>query len=850
MKKVLSFVLVLAMILGSVSMAFAFTDDTAITNKEAAAVLNAAGVIEGYTDGSFKASGILTRAEGAAIAARLVLGKSEAAKLTTVVAPFNDVPASHWAAGYISYCVSQGYLNGYGNGNFGPDDTLTVAQFGKMMLTLLGYKSENEGFVGDAWETNVGSVMVKAGLTDGVTLSGSNACSREVAAQVALNTLKGELVVYEGTPTTVSTGTVTVTTGQSNAKNDKFASGDKGYNGVVGNYKNESSNNANVRFMNRYQKKLEYKAVSVASDAFGRPGTYRWNYDGKKVYTTDSETKLLAKYTTKVSEKTLYALLDENDATDADLVVYTLDGLTVTSGSINAAGIHKNYTASFGPDEEAIQWEVYYDSSEKDLYLVAYRYYLVQATADYNASNKTVKIAMESSNGPVLASNELKSADFDVENVKDEDYLIITAPGGEVKSVVPATMVTGTVTAYETGKNMTVDGTKYTQSASVVATDNINGIATNNTVAFLLDPNNFVVKLTDKNASAKYVFIKEIAKQGGVGDTYEASAYFVDGTSSTIIVKKTNNAAGVEVPLANGTPYAWFKYTVNSENKYTLTAVTNTYSTTEDYAIAAAATNPTTAGAIVYYPGHKADTSTVFIVKKGTDVKLYTGRKNVPGSGVTNATVSSIAKAGFDKYAFIEVPSNTSLTGVGTSDYALVYKRGTASNQNQGDDSFYTYGKVFSNGEVKTIEWTSLLPTNTTANNMVRGAFYFDLAYDTNGRIDGGSTVTGGAFRDSWTDAASDIKFMTDATDVTSQTAIYKNGVLSVPGKNYEVADDAVIYVVDCYGAAPGAENSIESVNQIAPTRIEKSLERSAYKLFLVFDEKVVKAAYFIATNN
>ena len=96
MKKVLSFVLVLAMVLGSVTMAFAanYSDDAAITNKEAVAVLSAAGVLEGDSNGFRPADG-LTRAEGAAIVARMLLGKAEAAKLTTVVGPFSDVPATH-----------------------------------------------------------------------------------------------------------------------------------------------------------------------------------------------------------------------------------------------------------------------------------------------------------------------------------------------------------------------------------------------------------------------------------------------------------------------------------------------------------------------------------------------------------------------------------------------------------------------------------------------------------------------------------------------------------------------------------------------------------------------------------
>jgi hypothetical protein len=422
MKKVLSFVLVLAMILGSVSFAFAFTDDAAITNEEAAKVLSAAGIPEGYTDGSFQPNGILTRAEGAAISARMLLGKSEAAKLSTVVSPFNDVPASHWAAGYIAYCVAQGLLNGYGDGNFGPEDTLTVAAFGKMMLTALGYRSENEGFVGDGWETKVGSTMVKAELTDGVTMTNSAACSRQVAAQVALNTLKANLVDYASNGVSVNTGGATVTVGASKAEAKTPV--EAGCAANEGNIKADGI----AQFAEKYQEKL--KLTAVAED-FGRPGAKKWTFDNKKVYTKKSTSKLVATYTTKVANKDMYTLLENAGANDAkvsyDVIV---DGYSTVSGpSIKNNLFTKNQTGDF--QGNGAQIEVYFDSTDTTrasngaVTIVVYNYYLIQAAADYNSKNEEVVIK-PISDGLTLTSSKLSKADFDVTNVKKDDYLVVT----------------------------------------------------------------------------------------------------------------------------------------------------------------------------------------------------------------------------------------------------------------------------------------------------------------------------------------------------------------------------------------------------------------------------------------
>jgi hypothetical protein len=72
MRKVLSFVLVLSLVLGSFSMAFAapLSDVAGEDFEDAVNVLTELGVVSGYPDGTYKPDNIVTRAEMAVIVVR------------------------------------------------------------------------------------------------------------------------------------------------------------------------------------------------------------------------------------------------------------------------------------------------------------------------------------------------------------------------------------------------------------------------------------------------------------------------------------------------------------------------------------------------------------------------------------------------------------------------------------------------------------------------------------------------------------------------------------------------------------------------------------------------------------
>lgn len=96
-------------------------------------------IFEGDEKGNFNPDSTITRAEMAAIVCR-AKGLESAAKGAKGVTPFNDVSASHWASGYINLASQNGIINGYGDGNFGPEDTVTYNQAVKMLVCALGFE--------------------------------------------------------------------------------------------------------------------------------------------------------------------------------------------------------------------------------------------------------------------------------------------------------------------------------------------------------------------------------------------------------------------------------------------------------------------------------------------------------------------------------------------------------------------------------------------------------------------------------------------------------------------------------------------------------------------------------------
>ena len=167
----------------------AFTDSADIKATEAVDTLSALGVIDGYTDGSFKPNGTVTRAE----MAKMIFvvwngGKSDASAYQSMNSAFADTK-NHWAAGYVNFCASNGIIAGKSATKFDPDSTVTGQEAAKMLLVVAGYDAAKAGLTGANWAQNTMSYAGLAGLFNDVDSPVEQALPRQYAAQMLFNAL-------------------------------------------------------------------------------------------------------------------------------------------------------------------------------------------------------------------------------------------------------------------------------------------------------------------------------------------------------------------------------------------------------------------------------------------------------------------------------------------------------------------------------------------------------------------------------------------------------------------------------------------------------------------------------------
>ncbi len=83
--------------------------------------------IMGYPDGSFRPDGDMSRAEAAAIFARLIADKkNESVKGTP---SFKDTPNNEWYSAFVGYLEKYNIISRYEDGTFRPDESITRAEF-------------------------------------------------------------------------------------------------------------------------------------------------------------------------------------------------------------------------------------------------------------------------------------------------------------------------------------------------------------------------------------------------------------------------------------------------------------------------------------------------------------------------------------------------------------------------------------------------------------------------------------------------------------------------------------------------------------------------------------------------
>lgn len=198
MKKALTILLAVAMMFCFSATAFAadFTD-TANVSKTAQDAINkvaALGIVEGYEDGSFKPAANITRAEFAKMADIAAGLEKSARDLEGAASSYKDVKTGVWYTGWVNLASAQGYVKGYENGTFGPNNNITYAEVCTVLMRLLGY---NDNLTGP-WPINYINKATQLDILDDVEGFSANVpATRANVAIMLAETLDQDMVVWD-----------------------------------------------------------------------------------------------------------------------------------------------------------------------------------------------------------------------------------------------------------------------------------------------------------------------------------------------------------------------------------------------------------------------------------------------------------------------------------------------------------------------------------------------------------------------------------------------------------------------------------------------------------------------------
>ena len=128
-----------------------YTDvDSELWSNEAISTMTKAGIISGYDDNTFRPENYITRAEFAAIAARFDSMTYDGEN------KFTDIDG-HWAQDYINRAAQKGWVSGYEDNTFRPDNLITRAEAISLINHVLGRLPETTDDLLDgmiAWSDN------------------------------------------------------------------------------------------------------------------------------------------------------------------------------------------------------------------------------------------------------------------------------------------------------------------------------------------------------------------------------------------------------------------------------------------------------------------------------------------------------------------------------------------------------------------------------------------------------------------------------------------------------------------------------------------------------------------------
>ena len=687
----------------------AFTDQADIkVENEVVDTLIELGVINGYTDGSFKPNDTVTRAEMAKMIYVLRTGNSDASAYNNDKTSFTDVNG-HWAAGFIKYCQSVGIIAGQSATKFAPDQTVTAQEAAKMLLVTLGYDAQKAGLVGTTWASKTNALADENGLLEDVNTSFTGPCPRQYAAQLIYNAIDAATVVWRDDAYT-----------KYNYNGDENKTIGEKYMGL----------SKTVGILSDVTKDTDKDTYTLSVDKNADESTGKGLSTFTKVakdYSALKYQKVKVLYKDKDKVFGVYSMTDDNTVATA-----VMDDVKMDGGKLKIDGT--KYTLADAAKTAVYVDGVYQVNKDINTYVTA------------NAEGKNVGRASSVqaiSNDDTNKINVLKVTTYDVKKVtyvgtdyinaggakkndawnypsdiKKDDYAVLSTAKNYADDkglITKAETVEGKVVGTKGDDKVKIGDTWYTADYKSGSTVIDNWPKSGATVKLVLV--NGFVKLVDTvtAGTADMAMVIETGSASGLGSSKVADLMFADGTRKTVELNDDSEYGYNGTKVTLGAP-KMATYEV-SKGKYTLKkvgsadAARNGYDVyaTNDDAVTKLTVDGNIKGKVTVENGKASEKKTnqklyfksnavVFVKYKTDDYKVVTGKDVANWSKTDIARIEALGENTSGNY-YVQVgviTMNTKIPGASNSNYAYALDD---SYKETVDGTKYTFVKAWNGTE-------------------------------------------------------------------------------------------------------------------------------------------------------
>ena len=801
----------------------AFTDQADIAvDDEVVNTLVALGVIEGYTDGSFRPDDTVTRAEMAKMIYTVRTGRSDASAYNDDATTFTDI-GDHWARGYIKYCNSMGIIAGHSATRFAPDATVTTQEAAKMLLVTLGYNAERAGLVGAGWGAKTNALADENGLLEDVVNGTTQGLPRQYAAQLIYNAINAPTVEWRDD--------AYYNKNLLGLENDTIGEKYMGLKETVGIMDSFTKTDGK----DTYEMTIDPVNAAESTDGVNAEDSFKniaTDYSALKYQTV----KVLYK-----EDDVVYGVFATNDNTTVTGLLANLkkDGSTkveLDGTSYSIASTNTVYVNDVDTQVKIADWlntyaEGAYGSTDQEYDKGASVTLMAtdgsnKVSALYVTTYELAQVNYVGSDYLTTDAGKLDSDDYAYSSdiVKDDYVVISGSENADGKQPVEkADTVEGKITSVKgsTGDvdSVRIDGTWY--DTSVLGAKN-SALTISSTVKLLL-VNGYIYDVTTVTAGTEDVaLVLEIGSNTQVGNKYkQARILFADGTDKVVDIEKEDSTGAT---INNSTTPQLATFDV-SKDVYTLTFLSTTEkaghdgyytanSTKVDGSMQASFTGTDSISKIYFN-----DEATVFVQYKTDEYKVVSGAtaRGWDSITATSAMALTVTKdnAQYANSAFINLGA-ANVPGGSDKNYAVALAAGYT---DKIDGTTYTMVSAWNGTDTVEYKYEGSL-------TIAKGTI-FEYSVDGEGIADITKMPESGEFVDSGKVSAYDAA----TGDITIVVGGSLSGSSWVGGTSYtySITEDTLILYVDSDEEVGAEGGSIRLANAYNGSKVDISNNNVKY---------------------